>query len=93
MEVVIRISGCKEEQKVKFASNLFVSKALCWWDNLVQVMGEKAVRQMKWREFKNLVTDQLSPSSEVNHLENELLTLTAGKMTLQEYITKFNRMV
>jgi molecular chaperone GrpE (heat shock protein) len=47
MESVIRISECKEEQKVKFASHSFVSKALCWWDNLVQAIGEKAVQRMK----------------------------------------------
>jgi hypothetical protein len=30
IEAVIRISECREEQKVKFASHSFVSEALCW---------------------------------------------------------------
>jgi hypothetical protein len=91
METTIRINECKEDQKVKFVSHSFVSEALCWWDNLVQAMGERAVQRMKWKEFKNLVTDQYCPSSEVNHLEKEFVTLEADKMTLHEYIIKFNR--
>jgi hypothetical protein len=47
---------------------------------------------MKLKELKNLVTGQYCPSSEVNHLEKEFVTLEAGKMILQEYVTKFNCM-
>jgi hypothetical protein len=92
MKAVIRISECKEEQKVKFVSHSFVSEALCWWDNLILEMGEKAVKRMKTKEFKNLVMDQYCPSSEVNNPEKKFVTLEAGKSTLQEYVTKFNRM-
>jgi hypothetical protein len=92
MEAVIHISECKEEQKVKFASHSFISEALCWWKNILHVMGAKAIERMKRKESKQLVTDQCCPISELSSLEKKFVTLEAGNQTLQEYITKFNRM-
>jgi hypothetical protein len=39
-----------------------------------------------------MVTYQYCLSSELNNLQKKCVTLEAGKMTLQEYVTKFNRM-
>jgi hypothetical protein len=68
IEVVLRISECREEQKVKFASHSFVSEALCWWDNIRTAMGARAVDRMGWKEFKQLVTDQYCPANELSSL-------------------------
>jgi Tfp pilus assembly protein PilO len=77
---------------VKFASHSLVSEALCWWDNIMQAMGTKAIERMKWKEFKQLVTDQYCQASELTSLEKKFINLEAGSMTHQEYTTKFNRM-
>jgi hypothetical protein len=92
IEAVLCISECREEQKVKFASHLFVSEVLCWWDNIRTDMGARAVDRMGWKEFKQLVTDQYCPTSELSSLEKKFVNLEAGGMTHQEYTTKFNRM-
>jgi hypothetical protein len=92
MEAVIRISECTEEQKVKFASHSFVSEALCWWENIVQAMGQRPIGRMKWKQFKQLVIDQYCHASELSSLEKKFVNLEAGDLSLQEYTTKFNRM-
>jgi hypothetical protein len=69
-----------------------VSDALCWWDNIMQAMGTKAVEKMKWKEFKQLVTDQYCPASELLILEKKFINPEAGSVTHQEYTMKFNRM-
>jgi hypothetical protein len=55
-------------------------------------MGARVVGRMGWKEFKQLVTDQYCPASELSSLEKKFVNLEAGSMTHQEYTTKFNRM-
>nr|GEU48756.1 putative reverse transcriptase domain-containing protein [Tanacetum cinerariifolium] len=42
IEYVIENSGCEKNQKVKYATSLFINKALTWWNTQVQAMGREA---------------------------------------------------
>ncbi|GJV33415.1 putative reverse transcriptase domain-containing protein [Tanacetum coccineum] len=42
IESVFDNSGCAENQRVKFAANSFVNKALTWWNTQVQARGREA---------------------------------------------------
>nr|GEU48425.1 hypothetical protein [Tanacetum cinerariifolium]GEU52484.1 hypothetical protein [Tanacetum cinerariifolium] len=42
MESVIENSGCAENQKVKYAANSFINKALIWWNTQAQARGQEA---------------------------------------------------
>ncbi|XP_076881496.1 uncharacterized protein LOC143529630 [Bidens hawaiensis] len=92
MEVVLRVSKCKGEDMVTFATASFRSEVLCWSDNLVQAMGDRSIRRMTWVELKKLVLDQFCPPHELDKIEQDFLTLEAGSMTHREYTMKFNKM-
>ncbi|KAI3754586.1 hypothetical protein L1987_54373 [Smallanthus sonchifolius] len=92
IEAVIKISECRDDQKVKYAAHSFVSEALCWWENLVIALGDKAIDRMTWEELKRLLIEEFCPDNEMDKLERNFLRLKAGSMTHREYNTKFNRM-
>ncbi|XP_076959623.1 uncharacterized protein LOC143635748 [Bidens hawaiensis] len=92
MDAVIKISECREDQKVKFAAHSFVSKALCWWESITLVMGERAIQRMKWGELKLLVIEHFCATNKLNKIERDFLNLEAGNMTHREYTNKFNEM-
>ncbi|XP_076911543.1 uncharacterized protein LOC143569545 [Bidens hawaiensis] len=92
MEAILRVSKCKGEDMMTFATASLRSEALCWWDNLVQTMGDRSIRRMTWVELKKLVLDQFCPPHELDKIEQDFLTLEAGIMTHREYTTKFNKM-
>ncbi|KAI3775825.1 hypothetical protein L1987_45579 [Smallanthus sonchifolius] len=92
IEAVIKISECRDDQKVKYAAHSFVSEALCWWENLVIALGDKAIDRMTWEELKRLLIEEFCPDNEMDKLERDFLKLEVGGMTHREYTTKFNRM-
>ncbi|KAJ0722972.1 putative transcription factor interactor and regulator CCHC(Zn) family [Helianthus annuus] len=92
MEAVLKISKCRREDMVTYATHSSSSEALCWWDNLTQAMGDRAVKRMKWEELKKLVIDQFCPTHELDKLERQFINLEGGNMTHKEYTTKFNKL-
>ncbi|GJT34394.1 putative reverse transcriptase domain-containing protein [Tanacetum coccineum] len=71
MENVIDISGCAENQKVRYAASSLVNKALTWWNTQVQARGREAAMAMTWNDFKALMVEEFCPSNEMEKLENE----------------------
>ncbi|GJV64210.1 reverse transcriptase domain-containing protein [Tanacetum coccineum] len=71
MESVQDMSGCGENQKVKYTSSLFIGKALTWWNSQVQNRGQKAAIGMTWEEFKVMMREELCPNNEMQKLEAE----------------------
>ncbi|GKA33618.1 putative reverse transcriptase domain-containing protein [Tanacetum coccineum] len=71
MENLIDNNGCAENQKVKYATSLFVNKALTWWNTQVQVRGREAAIGMSWFNFKALLVEEFCPSNEMEKLESE----------------------
>ncbi|GJR44060.1 putative reverse transcriptase domain-containing protein [Tanacetum coccineum] len=52
MESVMDISGCVNNQKVRYASCSLFNKALTWWNTQIQARGHEAALGMTWEEFK-----------------------------------------
>ncbi|GKE10795.1 reverse transcriptase domain-containing protein [Tanacetum coccineum] len=46
MESVQDMSGCKDNQKVKYTAGSFVGKALTWWNSQIHTRGREAVGGM-----------------------------------------------
>ncbi|GJY02100.1 hypothetical protein Tco_0360252, partial [Tanacetum coccineum] len=42
MESVMDISGCVNNQKVRYASSSLINKALTWWNTQIQARGREA---------------------------------------------------
>ncbi|GKB69143.1 reverse transcriptase domain-containing protein [Tanacetum coccineum] len=72
MESVQDMSGCRDNQKVKYIAGSFVGKALTWWNSQIHTRSREAAVGMSWEDFKTLTREEFYPSNEMQKLENEL---------------------
>ncbi|GJT19694.1 hypothetical protein Tco_0878400 [Tanacetum coccineum] len=52
MENVQDMSGCSNDQKVKYSDGSFVGKALTWWNSQIRTLSWKVAVSMSWNDFK-----------------------------------------
>ncbi|GJU97798.1 hypothetical protein Tco_1327069 [Tanacetum coccineum] len=50
------MSGCSNDQKVKYTAGLFVGKALTWWKSQIHTLSQEVAVSMSWNDFKFSVT-------------------------------------
>nr|GEX32664.1 reverse transcriptase domain-containing protein [Tanacetum cinerariifolium] len=72
MKSVQDISGCRDNQKVKYTAGLFFGKALTWWNSQIHTQSQEAAISMLWEDFKTLTRDEFCLSNEMQKLETEL---------------------
>ncbi|GJS11874.1 putative reverse transcriptase domain-containing protein [Tanacetum coccineum] len=72
MESVQDMSGCRDNQKVKYTAGSFAGKALTWWSSQIRTRGREAVVGMSWEDFKTLNREEFCPSNGMQKLETEL---------------------
>ncbi|GJU71999.1 putative reverse transcriptase domain-containing protein [Tanacetum coccineum] len=71
MESVQDMSGCGDDQKVKYTTGSFVDKALTWWNSQIHIRSREAVVGMAWEDFKSLMREEFCPINEMQKLETE----------------------
>ncbi|GJW67029.1 putative reverse transcriptase domain-containing protein [Tanacetum coccineum] len=69
MESVQDMSGCKENQKVKYTAGSFVGKALTWWNSQIHTRSQEDNVAMSWEDFKTLTREESYPVNEMQKLE------------------------
>ncbi|GJV56762.1 hypothetical protein Tco_1457767 [Tanacetum coccineum] len=52
MENVQDMSGCSNDQKVKYTAGSFVGKALTWWNSQIRTLSREVTVSMSWNDFK-----------------------------------------
>ncbi|GJZ45459.1 hypothetical protein Tco_0593055 [Tanacetum coccineum] len=67
MELVQDMSGCGDNQKVKYTAGSFVGKALTWWNSQIHTQSREATVGMSWEDFKTLTREEFFP---VNEMQN-----------------------
>ncbi|GJT24497.1 hypothetical protein Tco_0894434 [Tanacetum coccineum] len=72
IESVQDMSGCGDNQQVKYTAGSFVDKALTWWNSQIRTLGREVAVGMSWDNFKVLTREELCPSNEMQKLETEL---------------------
>ncbi|GKA12676.1 reverse transcriptase domain-containing protein, partial [Tanacetum coccineum] len=92
MENVIDNSGYAENQKVKYAANSLVNKALTWWNTQVQARGREAAMAMTWNEFKALLVEEFYPSNEMEKLGNKFWNHKMVGANHAAYIDRFHEL-
>ncbi|KAI3815135.1 hypothetical protein L1987_14791 [Smallanthus sonchifolius] len=65
MEAAIRLSECRTDQVVKFASNSLREEASHWWEGVRQAKGSEIVDAMIWANLKTLVIKNFCPRKEI----------------------------
>ncbi|GKA97066.1 hypothetical protein Tco_1026929 [Tanacetum coccineum] len=74
MESVQDISGCRDNQKVKYTAGLFVGKALTLWNSQIHTRGREVAVGMSWEDFKTLTIEEFYPNNEMQKLDPHLVT-------------------
>ncbi|KAD3640643.1 hypothetical protein E3N88_29866 [Mikania micrantha] len=92
MESVIDISDYKKENKVKYATHSLKGSALTWWNTIVKTRGRNAIKVMKWKAFKHLVTEKFCPIIELERIEVEFLAHKMINLDHTKYINRFNEL-
>ncbi|GKC27271.1 reverse transcriptase domain-containing protein [Tanacetum coccineum] len=72
MKNVQDMSGCSNDQKVKYTAGSFVGKALTWWNSHIRTLSQEVVVSMSWNDFKFMMIQEFCPSHEMQKLESEL---------------------
>ncbi|GKE59283.1 reverse transcriptase domain-containing protein [Tanacetum coccineum] len=65
------MSGCRDNQKVKYTAGSFVGKALTWWNSQIRTLGREVAIGLSWDNFKVLMREEFCPSNEIQKLETE----------------------
>ena len=92
MDAVVDISGCAEQDVVKFVSQSFKGEALAWWRSLLQATGKVLLYNLSWGQFVALVKENYCPQHEVEKIESDFLTLVMENLNCPAYVTSFNTM-
>ncbi|GKF10579.1 hypothetical protein Tco_0048505, partial [Tanacetum coccineum] len=71
MESVQDMSGCGDNQKVKYTAGSFVGKALTWWNSQIHTRSREAIVGMSWEDFKTLTREEFCPVNEMQKLETK----------------------
>ncbi|GJS62667.1 reverse transcriptase domain-containing protein [Tanacetum coccineum] len=96
MESVQDMSGCRDNQKVKYIAGSFVGKALTWWNSQIHIRGREDAVGMSWEDFKTSTKEEFYPSNEMQKLETELwnhVMVGAGHAAYTDRIHKLARLV
>ncbi|GJU55404.1 putative reverse transcriptase domain-containing protein, partial [Tanacetum coccineum] len=72
MENVQDMSGCCNDQKVKYTAGSFVGKALTWWNSQICTLSREIFVSMSWNDFKFMMIQEFCPSHEMQKMESEL---------------------
>ncbi|GJU96911.1 putative reverse transcriptase domain-containing protein [Tanacetum coccineum] len=92
MESVQDMSGCRDNQKVKYTAGSFVGKALTWWNSQIHTRGREAVVGMSWEDFKTLTRENFSPSNEMQKLKTELWNHVMVEAVHAAYTDRFHEL-
>ncbi|GKB56955.1 reverse transcriptase domain-containing protein [Tanacetum coccineum] len=96
MELVQDMSGCGDNQKVKYTAGSFVGKALTWWNSQIHIRSREAAVGIAWEDFKTLIREECFPINEMQKLETEFWNhamVGAGHAAYTDRFHELDRMV
>ncbi|XP_076898112.1 uncharacterized protein LOC143551598 [Bidens hawaiensis] len=92
MENVLDISGCANDQKVKYATCTLSDEALTWWNSQFESLGREGASQLFWEQLKILILEEYCSRNELQKIEAELWNLTMVGSEVIAYTTRFNEL-
>ena len=91
MEKIFRAMSCPTERRVDLATYRFAEEAEHWWRATRDIkFEEEAV--ISWEEFLEVFNEKYFPEHVQEKKRQEFLMLAQNKLTLAEYISKFNKL-
>ncbi|GKA15792.1 reverse transcriptase domain-containing protein [Tanacetum coccineum] len=72
IENIQDMSGCSNDQKVKYTTGSFMGKALTWWNSQIRMLSREVAVSMSWNDFKFMMIQEFCPRYKMQKLESEL---------------------
>ncbi|GJV29815.1 reverse transcriptase domain-containing protein [Tanacetum coccineum] len=91
MESVFNISGCANENQVKFATCTLLGAAFSWWNSQIRTLGPDAY-SMTWEVLKKKMKDKYCPRGEIKKLEIKLWNLKVKGNGVPTYTERFQEL-
>ncbi|GJS20071.1 hypothetical protein Tco_0448703 [Tanacetum coccineum] len=85
MEAVQDISGCGDNQKVKYYVGSLTDRELTWWNSEVRTRGHEAAVGMIWEDFKALMKEEYCPSNNRNKKFHIQTSIAVTKVIKKEF--------
>ncbi|GKC38504.1 putative reverse transcriptase domain-containing protein, partial [Tanacetum coccineum] len=92
MENVQDMSGCSNDQKVKYTTGSFVGKALMWWNSQIRMLSREVFVSMSWNDFKFIMIQEFCPSHKMQKLEIKLWNHAMVRVGHAVYIDRFHEL-
>ncbi|GJV48221.1 reverse transcriptase domain-containing protein [Tanacetum coccineum] len=92
MESVHDMSRCRDSQRVKYTTGLFVGKALTWCNFEIRTRGREAAVGMLWEDFKILAREEFFPRNEMQKLETKLWNHAMVRAGHAAYTDRFHEL-
>ncbi|MQL91440.1 hypothetical protein Taro_024058 [Colocasia esculenta] len=92
IEKIFRAIRCADEDKVTLAIYMLQKRADVWWASLLRTRFEDGAIDVAWDEFVRLFRAKFVPEHVQDRMEQELLSLAQGSMTVLEYEARFSEL-
>jgi hypothetical protein len=89
METTVDVSGCKAEDKIRFAPQSFKGEAHIWWKTVLATWGREKAFNMGREKFRKVFMEKYVPGHEVEQLEDEYLHLKMEGTDYKKYTPRF----
>ncbi|GJX68714.1 putative reverse transcriptase domain-containing protein [Tanacetum coccineum] len=86
------MSGCSNDQKVKYIVGSFVGKALTWWNYQIRTLTREVVVSMSWNDFKLMMIKEFCLSHKMQKLETKLWNHAMVEAGHAAYIDRFHEL-
>ncbi|GJV71730.1 putative reverse transcriptase domain-containing protein [Tanacetum coccineum] len=90
MENVQDMSGCSNDQKVKYTAGSFMGKTLTWRNSHIRTLSWEVSISMSWNYFKFMMIQEFCPSHEMQKLESELWNHAIVEASHAAYTNRFH---
>ncbi|XP_052724121.1 uncharacterized protein LOC128193959 [Vigna angularis] len=91
IEKIFEAISCPKDKKVIFATFLLIGEAEYWWSGFKRLM-ESNREVVTWENFKDKFLEKYFPSHTKFTKELEFLSLHQGRMSVHEYVVKFDQL-
>ena len=92
IEKIFTAMGCREEQRVTFATFMLVGEAENWW-NFIKSSLSAEEGFVVWETFREKFLENYFPVDLRKRKAREFLDLKQGDMSVGEYTSKFNELL
>jgi hypothetical protein len=89
MDTTVDFSGCRPEEKIRFASQSLKGEAHIWWKKILNTWGREKALNMGWRKFCKVFFKKYVSGHEVEQLEDAYFHLKMEGTNYRKYTSRF----